>query len=249
MRVLNKYQVALVDAGEDAYIAREPSMALTLSTDVMRYSNWFTGHNYKTYIDHLLTKLHAERSHTYIVGLSIYDAATNMNSFISDSANKYGPILKELTDSVLELAIRFTEQETVDTEKDETTTIQDAAATDQDSRSSIELTEHATTTDSALRKRNDTPQAGNNPNLTNDTYLSQSERNEAILGAREISNDIEDTISKSIGERLRTIRNIADPGVNYRTTVKMMTIPHIASLIDSIHDIYNRWLEELPVIA
>lgn len=39
-------------------------------------------------------------------------------------------------------------------------------------------------TDSSIRKFNDTPNAGSNPNLLDDTYLSESERNTTSLGER-----------------------------------------------------------------
>ncbi len=39
-------------------------------------------------------------------------------------------------------------------------------------------------TDSSIRKFNDTPNAGSNPNLLDDTYLSESERNTTNLGER-----------------------------------------------------------------
>lgn len=40
------------------------------------------------------------------------------------------------------------------------------------------------TTDSSIRKFNDTPNAGSNPDLLDDTYLSESERNTTSLGER-----------------------------------------------------------------
>src|SRR5690554_1895473 len=40
------------------------------------------------------------------------------------------------------------------------------------------------TTDSSIRKFNDTPNAGANPDLLDDTYLSESERNTTSLGER-----------------------------------------------------------------
>lgn len=53
------------------------------------------------------------------------------------------------------------------------------------SNSSLETNLENPTEDSTLRKFNETPLSGNNPNLLEDTYLSESERNTIIAGQRE----------------------------------------------------------------
>ena len=88
------------------------------------------------------------------------------------------------------------------------------------SKSSFRTDLENPTEDSTLRKFNETPLSGNNPDLLDDTYLSESERNTIVAGQRESeSTDSESGSSSDITiddvERLSAIPLIRENIRNY----------------------------------
>lgn len=247
--IWNKYNISKLDtatADSEVYIKQVYGTPITnvetFINDNVKQVSMFNNHTYKQEIYTLIVKIFRERYYCSILGLSPEAAWINFNSILMDSSSKFGPIIKELTSQAIEAAIRYEYQDQTEEEKHEIVTSKDDSATDQDSRSAIELTEELEQTSDYLRKFNDTPQAGNNPDLTTDTYLSASERNTEVKGPREISNDIEDIVTKTIGERLNTLTTLKDPNENYITARRHLSVPHIASILTSLYDTYEQWM-------
>lgn len=80
--------------------------------------------------------------------------------------------------------------------------------------------EEAPSSDTSIRKLNETPNAGANPNLLDDTYLSESERNTLETGLKEVSaNDNLDETSRIVvsdnPEKVRIMATLNDSILNY----------------------------------
>ena len=208
----------------------------------------FQGNPYLDEIKEILLKLYRERGYASILGTGqdpYGQACVYLNSIILGSANKYGQIIKSLTGALIDDIIKNIDSVRTETETNLLDTITDADSTDQDSRSSISLSENEATSDSSLRKRNDTPQAGNNPNLTNDTYLSQSERNTAEIGARSSTTDLEDIVTRVIGEKERTHHKEGTANQNYTQVTRIANLDSVAKVWTHLQDAYANWLDHI----
>lgn len=84
------------------------------------------------------------------------------------------------------------------------------------------------TEDSTLRKFNETPLSGNNPDLLDDTYLSESERNTITAGQRE---------SESTDDESYTSFDIARDDVE-----RLSAIPLIR---ENIRNYYLEWIKDI----
>lgn len=244
---MNKYPITITPETMDAYFMVTPGSVID-GSQILTYTHssaMLAGSTYETEIKALLVKLYYERYYTSILGINITTAAQSLNSIIKDSATKYGQIIKSLTASLIDDIIKNYDKIRIETETDYLETITDAEAEDQDSRSAITANETDPITDSTLRKRNDTPQAGNNPDLLSDTYLSQSERNIAELGARMSTTDMEDVVTRVIGERERTHHKEGIADKNYTLTTRIANLDSVAKIWTHLQDAYANWLDHI----
>lgn len=163
---------------------------------------------YFPYISKLLYKLLHERMHASITGYTLETAAMNFNSIILSSADKYGRIIS-LYETTLDDMLDLDRITTKVSESDlDGTTTDDAAE------------------DTALNKFNDTPNAGNNPDLLTDTYLSSSDRNKF-----------------NIGERNRAIAELRTQTEELNDSDNIAKLEAVGRLQSNIANIFDEWLD------
>lgn len=144
-------------------------------------------------------------------GLYSYDEAVALiNRAVRNTGKKYKPIIA-IYENQLDEILTFEKVTTVASERDVAGTNEEDAYTD-----------------SSIRKLNDTPNAGNNPDLLTDTYLSESERSTLDGGARKR------TISESVSDD--SVTTVVDNAERFKL---------ISKLNDSIKDAYELWAQEI----
>jgi|SRR5690554_253894 len=155
----------------------------------------------------ILNKLRIERSYSSIPAKTLEDAQLLLKSIIEHSYDKYVHIIKlydDELDNILSLDRVDTRSITTDKEQSQT---DDAF------------------TDDSLIKRNDTPNAGDNPDLITDKYLSESER-----------------VKHDISERSRST---LESGESLETNTHIDNIERfklLGELEHNIANIYDQWL-------
>lgn len=155
----------------------------------------------------IFDKLLVERYYASVVADSFEHAQSLMLSTIRDSKDKYIKLIKlyeDELDNILKLDKRI--------ETEVTTEVLGNQTDDEAS-------------DSTLVKRNDTPNAANNPDLLTDKYLSESER-----------------VSDSIGERKRST---SEEGETYEDRIEVDNIERLRVLGElefNISNLYDQWL-------
>lgn len=138
------------------------------------------------------------------------DAVTMIGNAIRNVGKKYKPIIA-IYETQLDDILTFEKVTTVASERD-------VAGTNEEDAYS----------DSSIRKLNDTPNAGNNPDLLTDTYLSESERSTLDGGARKR------TIAESVSDD--SVTTVVDNAERFKL---------INKLNDSIQDAYELWAQEI----
>lgn len=136
--------------------------------------------------------------------------ASEVFVYIRKIGTKYKPII-QIYENQLDEILTFEKVTTVASERDVAGTNEEDAYTD-----------------SSIRKLNDTPNAGNNPDLLTDTYLSESERSTLDGGARKR------TIAESVSDD--SVTTVVDNAERFKL---------ISKLNDSIKDAYELWAQEI----
>ena len=132
------------------------SYKLTDTITTLKEGNYYV---LGSFTGNIIDKLNTERWLSSILADSKSHAVDLLISVIESSKIKYEALLKLYRDELNQiLSLSNIELRGIDTLK-------------------IGSIKDSSYIDSQLRKFNDTPQAGNNPNLITDTYLTQSERN------------------------------------------------------------------------
>lgn len=183
------------------------SYKLTDTITTLKEGNYYV---LGSFTGNIIDKLNTERWLSSILADSKSHAVDLLISVIESSKIKYEALLKLYHDELDNLLLGD------ETTSREIITSKDGSMTDD------------AYTDSQLRKFNETPQAGNNPNLLSDTYLSESERN-TVDG----------------GERVRTI---TDEGTSSDITNRSNNLERALSLRaieDNISDLYRNWMRDI----
>lgn len=186
------------------------------------FVNMINAQPYADEIKHFINKLFAERYYASIVYVHHSDNARReyYNSpeevaylafmqAIFDSSNRYGPLIRALAADKAALIAESKSRKRLERSKgEEVERIDDSY------------------TDSSLRKENNTPGAGANPNLIEDTYLSFSER------------------TKVEGDERKSVTNtVAAPEDNFELEIHENDAEAIVKLDIAMADIYDRWLK------
>ena len=141
---------------------------------------------------------------------NLTESVRMVGNAITNIGKKYKPIIA-IYETQLDEILSFEKITTVASERDVAGTNEEDAYTD-----------------SSIRKLNDTPNAGNNPDLLTDTYLSESERSTLDGGARKR------TIAESVSDD--SVTTVVDNAERFKL---------ISKLNDSIKDAYELWAQEV----
>lgn len=161
---------------------------------------------------------------------------------IDFTAEKYLPLIKfnmEKLDQILALDRKVT----TDLERDDESTRNRSTTHEIDRLSSVEDIDQPHE-ESHLKKLNDTPNAGANPNLLDDTYLTQSERNTANIGLRESNQTA--NVSEDGSSTDSDLSNSSTTEQSQSTIVDNIERAKILVQLDQIiKDYYSMWIRDI----
>lgn len=223
----------------------------TLISDTLDIDSDFNGtysisHNIEDslIISKLMAMLLTQRYYASIIGYNLTAASNTAKSIIYNSFDKYGVQIRTLNDNIDRLiTVKSSIKQSTNIDKT-TSTIEDEATDTIDNQVVVETSETQDPNE-IVSKRNDTPNAGNNPDLLTDRYLTGSTRNTETLGDKTTSIDDQRFISNVIGERKRANQELASMDDNYILTVHDNDIQSIKELLTVIDSIYQQWISYL----
>lgn len=170
------------------------------------------------------------------------EAANALLRVIEFTADKYVPLIQFNQDKLDEI-LTLDRKVITDIARDDESS-RNRSTTHEIDRISIIEDEEQPHEETHLKKLNDTPNAGANPNLLDDTYLSQSERNTANVGLREshqmadVSEDGSSTESDSTNSSMNE--------QSQSTTIDNIERARVLVQLDqTIKDYYSMWIRDI----
>ena len=161
---------------------------------------------------------------------------------IEFTADKYVPLIQFNQDKLDEI-LALDRKVITDIERDDESS-RNRTTTHEIDRLSVVEDEDQPHEESHLKKVNDTPNAGANPNLLDDTYLSQSERNTANVGLRESSQTA--SIDEDGSSTESDLTNSSMNEQSQSTTIDNIERAKILVQLDqTIKDYYSMWVREV----
>ncbi len=169
-------------------------------------------------------------------------ASRALANVINFTAEKYLPLIKFNQDKLDEI-LTLDRKVITDIERDDEST-RNRSTTHEIDRLSIVEDEEQPHEETHLKKLNDTPNAGANPNLLDDTYLSQSERNTANVGLRE-SHQMAD-ITEDGSSTESDLTNSSTTEQSQSSIVDNIERAKILVQLDqTIKDYYSMWIRDI----
>lgn len=195
----------------------------------------------KDIIERFMGKILTERYYASIIGHSPTLAANIAKSIIFSSYDNYGRKIEVIEEQIDKLIVAKSKTTKTVNQEITSTTIDDETTDTVDDQTAI-TDEIIQSPNSLLVKENETPNAGNNPNLLDDTYLSKSIRNEETVGDRNVYTDNQRAVTNVIGERKRTLSHLDE---NLELTVNDNDVESVLQLTQLVQDTYTQWLSYL----
>lgn len=158
------------------------------------------------------------------------------------TADKYVPLIQFNQDKLDEI-LTLDRKVITDIERDDEST-RNRSTTHEIDRLSVVEDEDLPHEESHLKKFNDTPNAGANPNLLDDTYLSKSERNAVNVGLRESSQTA--SIDEDGSSTESDLTNSSTTEQSQSTTIDNIERAKLLVQLDTtIKDYYSMWIRDI----
>lgn len=161
---------------------------------------------------------------------------------IEFTADKYVPLIQFNQDKLDEI-LTLDRKVITDTKHDDSSS-RNRSTTHEIGRLSVVEDEDKPHEESHLKKTNDTPNAGANPNLLDDTYLSKSERNTANVGLKESSQTA--SINEDGSSTESDLTNSSTTEQSQSSTIDNIERAKILVQLDqTIKDYYSMWIRDI----
>lgn len=169
-------------------------------------------------------------------------ASRGLAQVIKFTADKYVPLIQFNQDKLDEI-LMLDRKVITDIERDDESTRNRSTTHEIDRLSTVE-DEELPHEESHLKKMNDTPNAGANPNLLSDTYLSKSERNAINIGLRESSQTA--SIDEDGSSTESDLTNSSMNEQSQSTTIDNIERAKVLVQLDTIiKDYYSMWVRDI----